>query len=250
MIDLGPPPLVFPKPAIIRPSTRDLLNYGLPVGAVLPGIAGAMQGYVAAPLVFSLTNTANGVTNGATLSFGAAPGAGETRYIVIVGRTFGGEITAIAIGGSAGTDVITAGAAGNRGAAVYIREVASGTTGVVTITAGAATAFAISVFRMMNPSSAAAHAIASDVTPSSGLLGLSLNVAAGGGWVAGSQQVNGGANDWTPALSEVHDVDINSDEWSSAAFGVQSGTPLTVTDQSADTAPTGMVGASASWAPA
>lgn len=30
MIDLGPPPLVFPKPAIVRPATSELVRYGNP----------------------------------------------------------------------------------------------------------------------------------------------------------------------------------------------------------------------------
>jgi hypothetical protein len=44
MIDLGPPPFVFPKPAIIRPATADLLRYGSPSRSFLPGLT---------PVIFS-----------------------------------------------------------------------------------------------------------------------------------------------------------------------------------------------------
>lgn len=247
MVDLYQPPAII-QPAsarLIRPAAPCIIRAReLPphLAMPLPGMP-VMPVAAPAPRVLTLTNTDNGVTNGGTYSFGDAPGGGETRYIVVVARAFNGVITAVSIGGSAGTEVVTSNF-DNASVGIYIREVAAGTTGAITVTGGSV--HAISVFRLMNPSSATAAATATDNTPSSGLIDLSLNVPVGGGAVGGTQGINAGTSTWV-GLTEVHDVDINSNEWSSAAFGTTAGSPLTVTATSSDTTPTEYVGAAASW---
>ena len=104
----------------------------------------------------------------------------------------------------------------------------------------------IAVYRMVNPSSPTPVATASGVD-SSGVVTLSLNISSGGAGVGTTQQDNGGTNTWV-GLTEDYEVDINTTEYFSSAFGTVAGTPRTITATSTDTTPDGMSGCSASWA--
>ncbi len=60
MIDFALPPIEFPKPAIIRPATEELLRYGGdPMAAMLPGIAPVITGG-ATPLAVAASNNGSG----------------------------------------------------------------------------------------------------------------------------------------------------------------------------------------------
>jgi hypothetical protein len=74
MIDLGPPPFVFPRPAIIRPATRDLSKYGGPAVAMpfMPGFKHkpAATGVTSLSLHHSNSNTSTSISVPGTLIAG------------------------------------------------------------------------------------------------------------------------------------------------------------------------------------
>lgn len=210
---------------------------------------------------FSLSYLANGVTSATTatqsvasISFGAAPTGADTRYIVVAVHAFtdGNALSSVTIGGVAATQVVSI--TDNTGSnqiltALWIAAVPTGTSGSISLTFAGATVNAtrLGTYRMINPSSATAHATASDDTATSGLIDLSLNVPSGGGVIAASLQRNGDLNTWVGA-TENYDTDVGTGEVISSASGTTSGTPLTLTDQSADSSPDDMCGVAASWA--
>lgn len=219
--------------------------------------SGLIRPAAAAP-VFSYTFIQSSLFSGGgtahnhtSISFGDAPGAGETRHILVAAGTLVANFSAVSIGGVSATPIVTAdrAAGDNTIVAFYLAEVPTGTSGTVALTLSASFLFStLGVWRLMNIGSTTPHDTATDITPSSGVLNLDCDVQAGGAIFAATQQSNGGTNTWS-GVTEDYDADALSNEnysGASASF-VSAQTPQAITATSADTTPQEMVGAACSF---
>lgn len=213
------------------------------------------------PLSITKTAEAGTGTNGTswnagTLSIGAAPGAGERRWVAVYGcGQAGGAITGISIGGVAATLVVDS--APDRYNAIYMREVAAGTTAEIIVSfSGTSTRHGISVHRIISGSSAdligAGPAdTAIDDTHAVGVLSMALDVPAGGCALAGAFSNSGSTATWT-GLTEATDFAFDGAtelvQAAQDAFATLQ-TGLTITATNADTTPSTYLGLAASWAP-
>ncbi len=147
-MDYGPPPLVFPKPAIVRPSDGDLLRYGMPREAMLPGMApiGAAAGFRLVTAQFIADYNANANTSSYTKSQlnGGSPisiGAAFPGRVVVIGahgnaNANGQELTGVTLGGNAMSPLVLdhisgGGTSGSSG--LYARAMPSGTTASISV---------------------------------------------------------------------------------------------------------------------
>ena len=93
--DLGPPPIAFPKPAIIRPATKDLLRYGgNPVAQAL--MAHRMRraaGAAGSAALTTLTFVNSAVSNAATITIPADAAAGDLAVLFDYSTHGGATIT-------------------------------------------------------------------------------------------------------------------------------------------------------------
>lgn len=226
-----------------------------------------LTGFGGSGLPFSLTNTATAVntTNLTTYTFSTqalgAGGRGRRYTVVAVGYSdsSAATISSLTVGGLAASvvsDGVTSASARNltggvTGAAIYIVETTSlGTTGDVVVTMSEATfGTGISVYSLLNPSSSQATDVTVDTTDTNGLIDVSVTISSGGAAVACTQQAVGGTSTWV-GVTEDYDADSGGGNYFfSAGNGGSSGSPHTITCQSADTTPDVMVGVSASWSP-
>lgn len=237
MIDLGPPPFVFPKPAIIRPASAELLRYGGdPLAAMMPGMVMTIARN-AKPLTItaigSTTVTATGNITWTNHSIGTAPAAGERRFVVACIRRYQNGDTATVsgatIGGNAANEAHVNFDASGVGCGIYWLEVPSGTTStiVLSVSSGGGTGRGgrITVYRVIATGGGMArHESAPGVLATgAGSVDWDLPTPAGGVVVAGLQGVNTtGGHAWT-GLTENDDTDINSNEFATAASAAFAG---------------------------
>jgi hypothetical protein len=188
-----------------------------------------------------------------TISIGTAPGAGETRYIVLVvgfEGTSNQTITGATYNGSAAS-LVVASSASQAATAIFVGAISSGTTAnFVVTTSGNVRAVGIGVYRLINPgSSGAAYASTSSETPSGNVLTLSVNSPTSG-YVIGVTQVKDGSGatmTWS-GLTENYDYDIRSGDIASSASLSASGTPVAIT-ATRSVSSTVFSGCAASWGP-
>lgn len=197
-----------------------------------------------------------GASQSVTLDFGDEPTDGAWhRYIVVgIGVTTASTIDSITIAGVAATLVAEGNDGGTHGA-IFIAEVASGTSGLIEIElSDAAQVAAVATYRLMNPASATPDDTATDTGGggNDGVATLSLDIAVNGAAVGAVCSFNdlGGANVWVGLVEDVN-VAITggggNDACSFASLTSVSGaTPLTVsyTSNAND-----IGGAAASWSP-
>jgi hypothetical protein len=210
------------------------------------------------PFRFEVTATDTSSPGGSletyvSMSFGAEPVVGERRYIAVAfsGATGGvaQSVTGVTIGGIAATQVVNLGSS-TAPSAVFIAEVPTGTSGSVAIQcSGTIATCGVVVARIINPgivtgfaSAAAGHV--------SGVVTLSLNVPECGAAMGIVASQNALTTTWA-GLTELFDIDENSGEFISGAALTPSapGTPLVITATNADTTPSALAGAAASWGP-
>lgn len=204
MIDLGPPPLVFSKPAIIRPATEDLLKYGGPVTSMFalggPGIQAGKRRVEAFDASFVNKYTSTSDTNAYTFStcdIGAASGTRLVAVVALARDTNPVALSSATIGGSAADiRVSSSTSAGRAGAAIFARLVTTGTTADIVVTWDeAVTNCVIYVFRIVGYASA----VPSDTFVNSTAVGSTSRVysidTVSGGAVIGGQvgAADGGA---------------------------------------------------------
>lgn len=159
--DIGPPPMVFPKPAIIRPATEDLIRHGGdPVARALTAhglrrVSGAVT--IAKSAVYQgETGDASNLT---TYTFNTQPfgTAQADRYICVAygARQSGGAgFSSGTIGGVSASKVVESNLANWWPAGMMVAAVPTGTTGTVAITfGGTMTECAIAIWAMYGLSS-------------------------------------------------------------------------------------------------
>ena len=183
-------------------------------------------------------------------AMGAAPGGGETRYIVVTasGQNTGGtrQVTGITLGGSAMTLVKRNAQQTDNTSAIYIKELASGTSAniVVSFNQNVYSNDAVGVYRLINISPTAYDDAISGKT--TGDVDLSLDIPSGGVAIAVAAQKNGSGFTWT-GIDEKYDSDFNTSDYGSGAMRTSSGMPATVRAQHSAANASGVA---ASWAPA
>lgn len=224
---------------------------------MLPGFIpyGAAAGLL--PFSFEFLQRATG-TNAAVQTFsaqnlGAAPALGHKRYIIVAisAVTNGRDLNSVTVNGVTASLVVRATFADEIDAMIYIAEVPSGTSGDVVLTYSGSTEdeSSIALYRMMNPFSATAHDTeANNNSVSAGNIAANLNVPQRGCAVAVLTTRNASTTIWT-GLTENYDSDLGAGEFSSGAADsfVSAQTPLAISAQNADTSPTYLVLAAASW---
>lgn len=226
---------------------------------MFPGVAPAVAKPFSLAFLDQQLTSASGSSQSQTLSFGAVPGAGQTRYIVATVCSLIEAANTVTIGGVAAT--IVANSTDHRGSSVIaIAAVPTGTSGTVAITFSTSrTQAAISTYRLMNPSSATPTATATDAHDGASVTltdTLSLNVSAGGGVVACDACRNrSGADTYTwVGLTDDGQLSLpgdgNNDRASSAhTTSVSGASPLTITADIDVTINGGIGGACATWSP-
>ena len=224
---------------------------------MLPGFI--PYGAAAGILPFSFEFLQRGTTTNAAVqtlaaqNLGAVPDVGHKRYIIaaICAVTNGRTLNSVTINGVAASLVTRATFADEIDAMIYIAEVPSGTSGdvVLTYSGGTEDESSIALYRMMNPFSATAHDTeVNNNSWSAGNIAVNLNVPARGCAVAVVTTRNASTTTWS-GLTENYDSDLGAGEFSSGASGsfTPAQTPLAISAQNADTSPTYLVLAAASW---
>lgn len=255
MIDLWLPP----KPAIIRPASKELVAYGLGGRArkasILPGHFPAAAAVVKPPFEATTVGVGSANINASSATFNSSPfgavaPANSVRYIAVgVSGAQSGPITitGVTIGGITATAIVQRSVT-NIPCGIFYAAVPTGTTGTIfiqfnntTVTCG------VVIVRLLNPALPGGFANAS-ADHSSGVLNLNLNIPGGGFAMAIAATQNGSSTTWT-GLTEQLDVDQNTGEFLTGATGGSPGTPATVTATNATTTPTAFQGVAASWGP-
>jgi hypothetical protein len=209
-----------------------------------------MAAFSLAPTDSDLSTSDADTYNFTSQSLGSAPsGAEVNRYFVVsAGHASGDEMVAASVAGET-----LLGAELNDGAAWAIligtlNPVNTGTSGTVSIeVTSTALGLAFSLFRLVDPEDPVPFDTESALG-SGATANMTFAIPDGGGAVAVSATVNAGTTTWTN-VTEVQDVDINSNEWMSQAYTDSDfGDPITVTATNADSTPGDRICAIFSWA--
>lgn len=250
--DLGPPPFVFPKPAIIRPATDDLLRFG--GDPVARALMSHQMRRAAGGKALSTTylSTQFSATDGADFTFsGVSLGAADNslRRIVVFANAISSAsnaFDAMTVGGetvSAAVEVNT----GTVTRRIGIAHVPSGATGDVVVSlTGTALRLVVYLWRIDGLGhDAAADTLSVNATPATG----TIDVPAGGVVIAAAR---------AGTSSITFDAGISSDDTETASdsgdywngghtdYAVAQ-TGLTVTASRADAGAVQML--AASWGP-
>lgn len=212
------------------------------------------------PLLFPFsldnTDTASNLTPFTTqtfsgLSFGPPPLPGQKRYIVVAITWVGSNSNFVSgtAGGIALTQQVTV-PQSFVNCAILTAEVPSGTSGDVVLNFSSSSfGCGISVYRLMNPLSETPDAIRSEVNSDvNSVYTLDINILAGGAAVAAAGWQNGLTTTWS-GLTKDSDVDLNTNDFFTAAHGGSAGSPHAITATNADTVIDTTVAVVATWSP-
>jgi hypothetical protein len=216
--------------SVVLPTVRDLVDFGgLSLGFV-PGMTGAVSAIGGGLPALTYTNTANTTVSAnndltwTNAAIGAAPGAGERRFVFAVIRRYQNSSTAtvnnVTIGGVTATMAVGGFNAQGVGYGVYYREVTTGTTATIVLdvssSGGTGRGGRCSVYRVIAKTDIAVTDFGIG-TASGGLYtDFSINAAAGGIVFASTLVVNSSDFTWT-VLTKDDSVDLNSGEWTCSA---------------------------------
>jgi len=205
---------------------------------------------------FSLTypsSSSSALDTGATthtfsgVDIGAVPTlAADQRIIAVAFRGTGGNPVSVTVGGISATKVVPAAGGGNSG--IWTAVVNTGTTATVEIVFSGSGNCAMSAFRMINPGG-----VYSTVDPAanhaSGVLDLSTNTIAGGGFIAACGTTNSGTTTWSGA-TEAYEVDASTTDYFISAYTATASTesPRSVIATNTDTTPDAFSGLAVAWA--
>lgn len=228
-MDLAPPPLIFPKPAIIQPASAELLKPRKGIMGFHVPIVG-FGGGRPPPLI--CTNVGNAATsstsashNFTNLGLGAVPGVNERRfYAVACGTLLGGlgmvNVASISVNGQAASfiDRHSQGTSGGTiGIEIWACEQPEGTSGTVAVNyEGGVNGRAMSLFRIIT--GPAGLGVGTSYKDQSRPINFSADFEAGGAGVAATMNRNGGTSTWS-GLTEAYDLDLISSDNFSSAFG-------------------------------
>lgn len=227
------------RPAIVRATLKDIaqvsggsdgdLLRAMPVTAFLAAALPVGPGV----LSITLTDSVQGSSDSfADRSIGAAPGAGERRYVVVAVSVIGFGVTVGAsptIGGSVAT--VDAGVVVPQSGTVRIhvrvlrREVSTGTTATIDVD-GSGSSYGITVWRVITTSDIEVIDFATHSVVGIGTLNLGVDTVEDGVAVAHSQTREGGSNTWT-GLTEDVDVDMNGADWFRTSASAETATAET-----------------------
>lgn len=234
MLDFAVPPIEFPKPAIIRPATEELLRYGGdPMAANLPGLMPviAASGQPASSATYVDTQTDS--VDRTTYTFTANLGAGTHCVIVICGRaaSAGRSIVSLTADSVAGAEAsfINSGSGLSNVIGIWIVAAFGPAKTVVVQFSGAMARCGIDTYgvdRLLSATPTHANRTSSASPPST-----TVNCEAGG-FIIGGACNNGSSWSWTN-LTERTDYDVEGSQRQSSAcdnFSVtQTGLTITAT---------------------
>lgn len=193
-----------------------------------------------------VSDSSNDVTF-SSRSIGAAPAAGESRFVVAMfhheKETTGNTVTGVFIGGATPTTLASFNydVGGSRTLILAYREIPTGTTADFRMTISAnGGRKAVGVYRVIGQSGSSIALYGTETTDTGANPTLSLDVSSGGVVIAGTNVEQGSACTWT-GLTENYDVDLNSGEYYSGASATISTTETkTITTSLTGTSPVGM----------
>lgn len=213
------------------------------------------------PFSFANTASASSTTNAQEYTFssqsiGVEPTGLNVRYIAVAATAYdsdtAGNIASVTVGGISASLVVRPTVPNIWRTGIFIAAVPTGTTADVVVDFGISCDGAIiGVARILNPAvGGAAFATSQSVTPSSGVLTLSLNSPANGGviGVVGVRNNSAVSVAWA-GIAENLEADLSALDPGSVASGLVSGSPAVVTATSSDSTPQEMEGCAASWGP-
>jgi hypothetical protein len=183
-----------------------------------------------------------------TMDFGAEPGAGETRLLVIAAGTTGvTNVGNVVIGGVSAT-IIGPAIEGATFEFLAYAEVPTGISGTVSFSwsGGPSVDTGIGIWRVMNVTETPFDTATDDITDP---LDVSLNVPANGIVIASSFAVNGTGITFNGLANEDFEVDVsgsNERHAGASELFASAQTPLSLTISNPNS-PTDNVGVAASW---
>lgn len=242
MIDLLPLGELWlpPRPAIIRPADRGLVNASILPGMFPAGMIAAKAAAVPASIAFvgvSHDNTASATPSYAGVAIGAADATRRVRAIVhwtvsnaartLVSATIGGVAATI----EAQTTTGPTSAQLDTGIAIFSALVPTGTTATVAMTfSNTVTRTSLGIYRQINEVNNTPHATMTDNTLSSNVNSGTIDIPLGGTLLAGSIAATtaGQSNTWTGVTETVDTPHPNAAgilnmEGSETGLGVQTG---------------------------
>lgn len=235
MIDVGPPPLVFPKPAIIR-AASDLgrhdrgvierefgVKFSEPAKAILPGV-GAVAGWVRSlpfgPLAVSCVDTAWSDSSVGTFSMSFGEAHNHRHLILGLHGSQNSSIPGVnvGIGGITASPVVWVQASPTNNwhgwAGLFMAHVPTGTSGNVVLSSWGGSAPSrrnLALWRVTGISpDKTPFATASDVTDASNALSASLEIPVGGFAVGSALLVATSSRTTSWMNMDIEDEDTNT----------------------------------------